>query len=151
MIYLPTQSIGPARALPLFMSVFGSMTLLAAAVDNFVRPWVLFIIELATDLLIKGGMMTVRWFLGMSGKTISDVQYFTLIQPFAPHRKCLLRDGNLLLDVCNIFPLSQQLAYVFSNIQEPSTDVVNLLDDWLSFTPPAISPVPFPGSWFTSH
>lgn len=42
------KKYGPNRVLPLMMLTFGSMTLLVAAVKNF------------------GGLMTVRWFLGMS-------------------------------------------------------------------------------------
>ncbi|CAK7236431.1 hypothetical protein SBRCBS47491_009634 [Sporothrix bragantina] len=42
------KKFGPSRVLPLMMFSFGSFTLLAAACQNF------------------GGIMTVRWFLGMS-------------------------------------------------------------------------------------
>ena len=40
------KKFGPARVLPILMFIFGSMTLLSAAVKNF------------------GGMMAVRWILG---------------------------------------------------------------------------------------
>ncbi|EJF61838.1 MFS general substrate transporter [Dichomitus squalens] len=42
------KQYGPSRVLPILMFIFGAMTLLSAAVTNF------------------GGMMAVRWFLGMA-------------------------------------------------------------------------------------
>ncbi|KAJ4361056.1 uncharacterized protein N0V89_001625 [Didymosphaeria variabile] len=55
-IAMAGKKIGPNRMLPILMFCFGSMTLLAASVKNF------------------GGMMALRWFLGMS-----EAAFFPLV------------------------------------------------------------------------
>ncbi|CAG7851541.1 Uncharacterized transporter C1039.04 [Serendipita indica DSM 11827] len=80
---------GPANVLPIMMFSFGSMTLLGAAVRNF------------------GGMMTVRWFLGMA-----ESAFFPLVIYYLT---CFYRRGELARRLA-IFYAASNIANAFSGL-----------------------------------
>ncbi|KAI9702197.1 MAG: hypothetical protein M1820_006279 [Bogoriella megaspora] len=83
------KKIGPHRMLPILMFSFGSFTLLGAAVRNF------------------GGMMAIRWFLGMS-----ESAFFPLV---IYYQTTFYRRGELARRLA-IFYAASNIANAFSGL-----------------------------------
>ncbi|KAL1901040.1 hypothetical protein Sste5346_002106 [Sporothrix stenoceras] len=83
------KKFGPSRVLPLMMFSFGSFTLLAASVKNF------------------GGLMAVRWFLGMS-----ESAFFPLV---IYYQTMFYRRGELARRLA-IFYAASNISYAFGGL-----------------------------------
>ncbi len=105
------KKYGPNRVLPLMMFSFGSFTLLAAAAHNF------------------AGIMTIRWFLGMS-----ESAFFPLVIYY-----------QTMYARCPLPTLPLHLLHPLINIG--FIVVVNLPAVWPFSMPPPISPLPSAASW----
>ncbi|KAL9062903.1 MAG: hypothetical protein Q9157_008552 [Trypethelium eluteriae] len=83
------KKIGPHRMLPILMFTFGALTLLGASVKNF------------------GGMMTIRWFLGMSESAFFPLVIYYLTMFY--------RRGELARRLA-IFYAASNIANAFSGL-----------------------------------